>query len=75
MNDLKRKNKRRHFWMLFGVGVVVLVAAAYAATLPHARSGPKLLNQTTRAREVRPFSRVPDPRFAPLPIKPEKHGK
>ena len=37
--------------------------------------GPKLLNQPTKAREVRPFSTKPDPRFAPLPLEREKHGK
>ena len=75
MNVLNRENNRRHWWMWLGAGIAVLIAVAYAATLPHAKSGPKLLNQATEAREVRPFSRIPDPRFAPLPIKPEKHGK
>jgi len=29
----------------------------------------------TKAREARPFTAEPDPRFAPLPLEREKHGK
>lgn len=53
---------------------IVVVGASIFFLLRKPR-GPKLLNQPTKAREVRPFSTKPDPRFAPLPLEREKHGK
>jgi len=52
--------------LCLGVGVVLARKPA---------RGPKLLNQPTKAREVRPLTTQPDPRFAPLPMEREKHGK
>jgi hypothetical protein len=54
--------------VLFG-GVVVLL------TVRRHPRGPRLLNQVTKAREVRPFTTERDPRFDPLPFEREKHGK
>jgi len=53
----------------------VLAAATFFAICQRPPEGPRLLNEPTQAREVRPFSSEPDPRFDPLPIEPEKHGK
>jgi hypothetical protein len=67
-----RGNLKRY---LIIVLVIVLIGGAFTfgrVTRPH---GPKLLNQSTKAREVRPFTTKPDPRFAPLRIEPEKHAK
>lgn len=56
--------------LLAGAGVV------YAMTMKRDRGhGPKLLNQPTEARVVKPFTTKADKRFAPLPIEREKHGK
>ena len=68
-------SERRRLWPWALLGVLVLAAVIVA--LLHARTprGPRLLNEATPAREARPLSPEPDPRFAPLPIEPEKHGK
>jgi hypothetical protein len=58
--------------------VLVLVAAVSAAIIMSTRArkrGPELLNVATKAREVRPFSKDTDSRFAPLPFEREKHAK
>lgn len=34
---------------------------------------PAVLNEATEAREIRPFTTSPDPRFAPLPYEEERH--
>jgi hypothetical protein len=69
------EQKRR--WWRFGVVVAIALACAVVVLIVLKRSpgGPKLLNEPTKAREVRPFSPKPDPRFDPLPIEPEKHGR
>ncbi|MEA2162990.1 MAG: hypothetical protein QOK37_1117 [Thermoanaerobaculia bacterium] len=76
MNISEHMKRGRHAWLwLFVVVVVVFSAAALVVVRQRSPKGPRLLNQPTKAREVRPFSERPDPRFAPLPIQPEKHGK
>jgi len=57
--------------------IFVVVALLVGARLARHRTprGPRLLNEPTRAREVRPFSTAHDARFDPLPLEPEKHGK
>ena len=55
--------------------LIVLIGGTSIFFLLRPPRGPKLLNQPTKAREVRPFSTKPDPRFAPLPLEKEKHGK
>jgi hypothetical protein len=56
--------------------IIALGGALWAfITLRHSAGGPKLLNEPTKAREVRPLTTDPDPRFAPLPLEREKHGK
>ena len=59
------------------VAVILLVGGAAAALAVRRKTprGPELLNQPTKAREVRPFTSKTDPRFDPLPYEPEKHGK
>lgn len=60
---------------LGGLLVVLVVAVGIFFVLGRKASGPRLLNEPTKAREARPFSTEPDPRFAPLPFEREKHGK
>lgn len=55
--------------------LLILIAGIMILVLRQQPSGPKLLNEPTKAREVRPFTTTPDPRFDPLPFEPEKHGK
>jgi hypothetical protein len=55
--------------------IFIVVGGALAYTRYRRPHGPKLLNENTAAREVRPFTTKPDPRFAPLPLEREKHGK
>lgn len=63
-------------WALVLVGLAIVVGAALAfLTLRKAPHGPELLNEPTKAREVRPFTTAPDPRIDPLPYEREKHGK
>jgi hypothetical protein len=54
------------------IGVFGALWSVYARRQP---SGPRLLNEPTKAREVRPLTTERDPRFAPLPLEEEKHGK
>jgi hypothetical protein len=62
--------------LIVGVAIALGVAAWASVTLFYpVRRGPKLLNEPTAAREVRPFTTAPDPRFAPLPLEREKHEK
>jgi hypothetical protein len=68
-----RSNRKRYFLVLFLL-IVVIGGALIFLRVKRPR-GPKLLNQPTKAREVRPLTEKPDPRFAPLPIEREKHGK
>ena len=57
------------------VCIFIILVGGTTIVLQRQPRGPKLLNQPTKAREVRPFSTKPDPRFAPLPLEREKHGK
>jgi|GEM_PF-3735374 len=60
---------------LFAIFAIVFILATGLTTCRRSTQGPRPLNQPTKAREARPFSTEPDPRFAPLPLEPEKHGK
>jgi hypothetical protein len=68
--------RRRRMWYFV---IPVLLIAAVAGTSVYLtkvrKHGPSLLNEQTKAREVRPFSTKPDERFAPLKIEREKHDK
>lgn len=75
MNMLDRTGRPHRMWLWVLVAAVALAAATFFVWRQRAPSGPRLLNELTKAREVRPFSEKPDERFAPLPIEPEKHGK
>jgi hypothetical protein len=61
--------------LLAGLAILLAGVAAVFVALRQRPHGPKLLNQATDAREVRPLTADPDPRFAPLPLEREKHGK
>jgi hypothetical protein len=54
------------------VGMIVLLALVMTRSRPQS---PKLLNQPTEARRVKPFTKEPDKRFAPLPIEREEHER
>ena len=56
-------------------GALIVLGAAGLAFYFRQRPprGPRLLNESTKAREVRPLDKTPDERFAPLPIEREKH--
>lgn len=68
-----RRNLKRYsvIVLLF----IILIGGALTFVRVNRPHGPKLLNQFTKAREVRPLTTEPDSRFAPLPIEREKHGK
>lgn len=67
---------RRSAAILIVLVLFVGAAAVYAVTVKRDRGGtPRLLNQPTEARVVKPLSDKPDKRFAPLPLEPEKHEK
>jgi hypothetical protein len=57
------------------LGLLIVLAGGAFAFLRQQPRGPKLLNEPTKAREARPFTTKPDPRFDPLPLEREKHGK
>jgi hypothetical protein len=72
----ERKTRKRWRNRVMLVALVLLAGAAlvYALGMKLSRGvTPKLVNQTTAAREVRQLSAKPDKRFAPLPIEEEKH--
>jgi hypothetical protein len=76
-SDYHGPGSRGRRWALVIVGLAIavgVVAYAFVALRKPVR-GPELLNEPTKAREVRPFTTDPDPRFAPLPLEGEKHGK
>lgn len=76
LQDFRSKGPRHYFWMAATVGIaVLLVAAAIFYETKRAPQEPHLLNEPTKAREARPFSKEPDARFAPLPFEREKHGR
>jgi hypothetical protein len=75
MNKPDRTKHGRHLWLWVCLAIAALAVATLFVLRQRSPSGPRLLNEPTKAREVRPFSTEPDPRFAPLPIEPEKHGK
>lgn len=54
------------------VAIASVVAFVVIGTRPR---GPKVLNQATPAREVRPLTTDPDPRFDPLPFERENHER
>lgn len=75
--DGKSGSSKRGFRRAIVIAIVLLALAAaavvYAVAMKPGRGRtPKLVNQPTAAREVRPLSAKPDGRFAPLPIEPEK---
>jgi len=79
MNDKsKNRPRRERNWRSLALVIVMLVLvgsiAVYAATVKQSRGEtPKLLNQPTEARVVKPFTTKQDKRFAPLPLEREKH--
>jgi hypothetical protein len=72
-NNASGPRNRRRYWILATLFIVLIGATVIFFRRPP--RGPKLLNQQTKAREARPFTTKPDPRFAPLPFEPEKHGR
>lgn len=69
---------RRNAYVALIIILVLLAGAGavYAMAMKRDRGqGPKLLNQPTEARVVKPFTTAPDKRFAPLKIEREKHEK
>lgn len=76
----KRKADRLRGWRPLSILIVVLVlmgaGMVYALDMKRNRDGaPKVLNQPTEARQVKPFTEKPDKRFAPLPLEQEKHER
>jgi hypothetical protein len=73
-NDPRRRGNLKRYLIIVLIFIVLIIGEFTFArmTRPH---GPKLLNRSTAAREVRPLTTKPDPRFAPLPIEREKHAK
>ena len=70
-----RRDRRSGRWLAAALVAVVVVVAGVLLLRQPSPSGPRLLNEQTKAREVRPFSAEPDSRFDPLPFEPEKRGK
>ena len=79
MNRLRDIAPNKWSWAIIGLVVVMLLlligVMSFIAQRNKTAAGPRLLNEPTKAREARPFTAKPDPRFAPLPLEPEKHGK
>ena len=72
-NNANGRRKRRRYWILASLFIILIGGTVIFFRRPP--RGPKLLNQQTKAREARPFTTKPDPRFDPLPFVPEKHGR
>lgn len=66
---------RRMWYFVILVLLIAVVAGASVYVTKGRKHGPRLLNEQTKAREVRAFSTKPDARFAPLKIEREKHDK
>lgn len=71
-NERDRRNPMRY---LVFVGLFIVLIVGGVILYRRQPRGPKLLNQPTPQREVRPFSTKPDPRFDPLPFEKEKRGR
>lgn len=69
------RGRRPRGRLLAVICILILFAGGAVVVLRKTPRGPKLLNQPTKAREVRPLTTTPDPRFDPLPLEREKHGK
>jgi len=72
LNTARVRNPLRY--LILVVLFITLIGGAFIL-FPRPARGPKLLNEPTKAREARPFTTNPDPRFDPLPLEREKHGK
>ena len=64
--------RRNPLWYLILVFVIALIVGGYVY-FGRRPTGPKLLNEPTKARETRPLTTQPDPRFDPLPFEKEEH--
>ena len=71
-NTSDRRNRLRYL-ILVGLSIALIGGALFF--FRRSPSGPKLLNEPTKAREARPLTTQPDSRFDPLPFEREKHGK
>jgi hypothetical protein len=65
--------RRRICYFVILVVLIGVIAGASVQCRKSRKHGPTLLNEQTKAREVRPFSTTPDERFTPLKIEREKH--
>jgi hypothetical protein len=71
----KARDRRNPLRYLILAGLFIALIGGAFISIRRAPRGPKLLNEPTKAREARPFTTKPDPRFDPLPFEREKHGK
>ena len=74
---MNARNGRRPGRMALLVALLVAAVVAVAVIVRGQRGprGPRVLNEPTRARQVRPLVPGPDSIVAPLPIEREKHGR
>ena len=77
--SVSRNGRRRRVRTLIVVVIIVIVGGTAGgiaiARRSNAPSHPKVLNEPTKAREVRPFSPKKDARFDPLPLERERHER
>jgi hypothetical protein len=62
--------------ILLVAGLIVLIIVAVVVVWLVRGIGPshaEVLNEQTKAREIRPLTTSPDPRFDPLPLERERH--
>ena len=74
MNQAQSRRQPR-LYLVLATLFALLIAGAIVFSLMRKPRGPELLNLPTKAREARPLTAEPDPRFDPLPFEQEKHGK
>jgi hypothetical protein len=75
MNDQNGRRPGRRAWLALALLVVAIIAVGLLVRRQRRPSGPRVLNQQTQARQVRPLVPGPDSIVAPLPLEREKHEK
>jgi hypothetical protein len=75
MNDRNGRRPGRRAWLAAALLIVVVVVVALLVRRQRGPRGPRVLNQPTAARQVRPLVPGPDSIVDPLPLEREKHEK
>jgi hypothetical protein len=76
LQSSRRQRPSRPLMIALLMGIVIILGGAVAIGLfvrGNFPDHPDVLNVSTQAREARPLTTSPDPRFDPLPLEREKH--